>query len=92
MLTAIDQRALDIDLATQAAHFQESKVAREILLAETQGAMTYALRMIGSILTYWFPVEQDVRRLQCWLVPACVEDDLQRRFAGYLPGSGDWIL
>jgi hypothetical protein len=43
---AIDQRALDIDRAAQAAHFQESKVAREILLAETQGEMTEVLMMI----------------------------------------------
>lgn len=39
--TAIDQRALEIDRAAQAAHFQESKVAREILLAETQGTIVY---------------------------------------------------
>ncbi|KAJ5379867.1 uncharacterized protein N7496_002295 [Penicillium cataractarum] len=70
--TAIDQRALNVDRAAQAAHFQESKDAREMLLAETQ--------------------EQDVRRIQCWLAPACVEDDLQRRVSEYLQGSGDWIL
>ncbi|CEO59836.1 hypothetical protein PMG11_04490 [Penicillium brasilianum] len=70
--TAIDQRALDVERAAQAAHFEESKVAREILLAETQ--------------------EQDARRLRCWLGPACVEDDLQRRGLEYLQGSGDWIL
>lgn len=37
-------------------------------------------------------VEQDARRLQCWLAPACVEDDIQRRGSEYLQGSGDWIL
>ncbi|KAJ5174333.1 uncharacterized protein N7482_000210 [Penicillium canariense] len=69
--TAIDQRAIEIDRAAQAAHFQESKAARDRLLAETR--------------------EQNIRRLQCWLAPARVEDDLQR-LSGYRDGSCAWIL
>lgn len=52
--TAIDQRALHVDRAAQAAHFQESKVAREILLAETQGVITQVLWMILNLRAYCF--------------------------------------
>jgi hypothetical protein len=52
--TAIDQRALDIERAAQAAHFEESKVAREILLAETQGVHTQGFVTIWKLLTDGF--------------------------------------
>ncbi len=38
---AIDYRSAEIDRAAQAAHFQESKEARERMLVESQGIYTF---------------------------------------------------